>query len=327
MNLEIIINNIEVLAVPDTGANINALSLSTLEQLRRTVDHHDGEMTPLRTARGAYLHALYQVMLPCYLPTPMGFLQTFHVVFHVFDKLASNVDAIVGCEFLENAQIFTKRSYLLRERRRLQAPIPTCMSIEANQTRVFCRGLKLNINGAVVLASSDTGSEINLVSKDLVRAHRLPTLKLTDEDDIEQVQFADGETARIIEKVIIPVTLPTVDSGDSQSNGNTNQGGIEYQHRQYTKVTPADARSLSTFYIVDGLVHEVILGQPLLHAVDAFGRNFCAFESTQQNSEFQNLCTIFKLVKKKPTRIEACNIFRLMRKPTTIEESELEQRE
>lgn len=298
--LKLLIHNIEVTAIPDTGASINAVSLDTLGQLQISTDRHNGESYPLRTARGAYLKALYQIMLPCRLPTTSRRAQTFHVRFHVFSKLPAGIGAIMGCEFLKTTEILTKRSYLLKERHRLQGIVPTCMSIRSEQAPFVCRGFNLTLSGATALTSSDTGSEINLISGGFVKTHKVRILKVAKLDNIHHVEFADGEIVRVTKKVIVPWELPGSANDVFQKHQDKDRNGTKFPAQGRVQITDAEARLLSTFYIVEGLVYDVILGQPALDALDAFGRRLCAIEPAKL-AECHTLCTIFKSAKKRKT--------------------------
>jgi hypothetical protein len=199
-DLPLLLGDQEILAVPDTGAQINAISVQTLKRLRGQFQSQWGSLDDaVNVANSSSTDAICQVTIHCRL-TQASLVAQFYsnCVFHVFSELASGVMAIIGRAFLDAAQILTTRSYLLRERVDHLQYIPRCMSIGPLKSS----GLRLPVylDSKLITAFPDTGSEIDLISRACALLHRfdIQQLQVTDKS---VVQFADGRIDTLSGKV------------------------------------------------------------------------------------------------------------------------------
>lgn len=247
------------------------------------------------------MHSLFQVTLPCQLGSyPSGPTEEFPVVFHVFTKLATGVEAIVGCDVLCQAEIFTKQKHLLLERCAESSRKSRCMSLV--QDRPFYLGLQAFVNGNYVMANADTGSDVNLVSKRFVVNHRIFTESVSSAvNGPDEVEFVDGGVAHIREKATMQISLnaPGTDELLRMINVREKNGGDRGWRGGQARVTEAQAKALSTFYVVESLVHEVIFSQDLLDSIDAFRDHASPLELVPSNPGCLHLCTIFRTKKQR----------------------------
>ncbi|KIV85581.1 hypothetical protein, variant [Exophiala sideris] len=304
MDFDMMINDVEVTTVPDTGADVNAMTLDTLFQLQRSVVARKEEIGNIKLGNDTSVNALFRVSLRCCLPSIYGEPQEpFRADFHIFLKLASGVRAIVGYKFLEITQMLTSQAWRLKPRFNPGRHIPRCMSIGP----VPSAGLRLKIflDKNLFLALPDTGSEINLMSKACAVKNGL-TIVRTVQEETREVEFADGQFEEIVEKVVVTVQAADCSEqtdlavSDSKLSAAGEASGIQRsssllanQPSYKTKVSIAEEPILQTFYVIDKIAHDVILSQSLLHAMDAWNLHQSAFVYTDVQGFEKSMCTIF----------------------------------
>ncbi|KAK4945101.1 hypothetical protein LTR10_015526 [Elasticomyces elasticus] len=318
MDLDVMINNVKITTIPDSGAHINAMTIETLQQLHRCIEMGK-DQTDIRMGNSTSTNALFTVNVTCCLPNIYpGRSRPFTAIFHVFSRLARGVKAIVGHNFLETTEALTSQAFRLKPRSNPACHIPRCMSI--GQISMSGLRLKIFLDQVLIRALPDTGSEINLISRAFAMEHNISIIPIR-QDEPHRVEFADGQVEDIFDKVVVTVQAAHC-SGQDQSlraSDQSHTGGTlpaarearnrlalnaRYKHRDSTTTQMIKDHvdkedSLRTFYVLDAPSHEVILGQSLLHSIDAWNLHQSAFEVVPVQSSSMELCTIFALKGKK----------------------------
>jgi hypothetical protein len=303
-DLPLLLGDQEILTVPDTGAQINAISVQTLKRLRGQFQSQWGSLDDVvNFANSSSTDAICQVTIHCRFAQASLVAQYYQsCVFHVFSKLASGVMAIIGREFLDAAQILTTRSYLLRESVNHLQYIPRCMSIRPLKSS----GLRLPVylDSKLITAFPDTGSEIDLISRACALLHRfdIQQLQVTDKS---VVQFADGQIDTLSGKVRVKFdtfTEPVLSTRSTLSTKRDEPAPLLTSSRKKRKtsgITYLDVASSAppdhhrTFYILDSLPYDVILSQSLLHSIDAFNLHASCFTTVTPEENKKEICTVF----------------------------------
>jgi hypothetical protein len=166
-------------------------------------------------------------------------------VFYVFETLI--VPLIMGRDFLERTDTLTQHQDRLVDRPPRTGP---CRVMHLNRPK---RRMRCYIDSDLVKANPDTGAEMELVSPDFVKRKGYAV----DASDAahEEVQFVDGSTARTQGQV----TMKFEAYGDA-----------------FEEAVPSKAR-YRTFYVLDGLTTDILLGEDLLYSIKAFTEHASSF--------------------------------------------------
>jgi hypothetical protein len=299
LDLPILIEECEHLAVPDTGSSINAITYAAVSGLNshEVIALEDDSAKPesFKLGDGRTINAIGQIWLRCAFPKATGGGQIPNVRFRVYDTLAMGVSVIIGKPFLDATQTLTKYSDRLKERCLLLGHrLPRVMRLRPCKTY-----MRIYVNSLEAYAYIDTGSELNLVSLDYAtkRALEIHNINLSE----RYVAFADGKIGNLCGKVRIkfelrprsktcPVDLGDADQDDTGLTKRVSQLRIDVKN-------PKEQSSLTDFYVFDGLDCDVLLGQVLLDAVDAFNSHQDAFVRMEVEEHKQRMCGIFKVGK------------------------------
>jgi hypothetical protein len=295
-----ILNGHAITTIPDTGAQINAISKQAIKSIGvRGMCQWGGDDDKVGLGNGMTGEADCQVEVPCRFPD--GIENTI-LTFHVFSELAEGVLAIMGQKFLDDTQCLTVNLSRLRERQSL--PIPRCLSIGP----ILPSGLlfKVYLDGKLNKGLADTGSEIDLISEDCAKLNGFQILGF-GRADRRYVQVATGgDPVSLTGKVIVRFDTfedvdppqsshaqtgfppPTRHSSDQVESGRISpfpsttdsaEGLLEHDH---------------TFYVLPRLPYDLVFSQALLHAIDAFNLHKSAFEWTLlPEGQAASLCPYF----------------------------------
>lgn len=219
---------------PDTGSSENAISADEVRRLRLDISGHRREFL---MADGSRTLSLGNVRLEC------AFAQGEHCttwqLFNVFDNLA--VPVIIGKKFLDVSETLT----LYQNRLDIDwtAPKNGFRVMHLSQPRQLMRCF---VNGKLVHANPDTGSEVDLMSPIYACENMLNIQGLEEGED--RVQFADGRTAKLLGKTQVDLDI---------YDGHY---GFPTGHKGHSR----------TFYILDGLTTEILLGEEALFDMQVF---------------------------------------------------------
>jgi hypothetical protein len=304
-DLPIILNGVRVVSIPDTGARINAISVSTLKAIKAQTNSQWGNPDDnVYVGNDTSTGALCQVRLDCKFPpdeyatTSSAYSSPETQTFHVFAALASGVAAIMGWPFLEATQTLTTYAHRFTERTISGRQNPRCMSIgplEASGLR-----LKVYLDSRLISATPDTGSEINLISTRCVKRHGF-RLEPLHHGENRYVEFADGQIGTLSGKIRAkfdcykdPVRSGTAADLQRSNNydGNPRHRHNRNQNEESSSSDP-DFDQYKTFYVLGTLADDLILSQSLLHSIDAWNLHASSFESVSVASGRNALNTIF----------------------------------
>jgi hypothetical protein len=254
-DVPIVLKGAEVVACPDTGSEQNILSKEVATQLGILDQLDSSRSGRFVLGNGRDVQSLGAVDIEfTFAQEPEILLKC---MFHVFESLIR--PAILGGVFLRHTETLTKH----RQRRLRQTPIQTSSLWQIMHIGVARERFECYVDNNLVDVRADTGSEMDLVSKDFVRksSHRPRALQ-----DRLPVEFADGSIGWISHQIF------TRFSPDLEK--------------------PKSAWSGQWFYVLDDLPCEILLGEETLDRLNAFNRE-TSFTMHTLDSDGIELCTIF----------------------------------
>ncbi len=288
LDLAILVGNAYVLAIPDTGSTINAISYSWLQRLGSleviTLEDDSAKRESTKLGDGRSVEILGQVEIEWAFPEAPDNVQ--RALFRVYDKLADGVAMILGKPFLDATDTLTKYSNRLCERRWMPSGPPRILRVQPSKQHI-----RIYIDSLLTEACPDTGSELDLVSMRYAQDREFDILPL-GEDDEHYAQLADGQIVNLCGKADIKVevedrSISVVHLNLESANDSVSQNdeGIqvdqlgepiqdhsfnEEDNSQGPDDLPYQLRSSRTFYVFEGLSCDVLLGQAFLDSMNAF---------------------------------------------------------
>lgn len=145
--------------------------------------------------------------------------------------------------------------------------------------------LRFWLDGEEMFSTPDTGAEVNVMSTDFAMRRGFTI----QPDGIHQVRFADGSVQDVRGRVSKPVSfgdgappslllrltdVRTASNSDPSFQNRDPTGKVNYQ---------ATASILADFYVLDGLMCDIIFGQDVLATVNAFVQHSVDFEEQPAN--------------------------------------------
>jgi hypothetical protein len=261
-------DDIQTMALPDTCSAVNIVSEQVLSSHSVTFD--EKTRTVFELPNGKPLTSIGTA----YLNFRLGGDESLH--FQPFAVIRNCVhDVILGNWLLGEIEIFTKFCHNLKWiQRDLSAPTPRVCSVGRPQQVV-----KGSINGHVVSAAPDTGSDINLISEEFAKIYGF-TVDTTQE--CINLSFVDGTTARTCG--FIPSLEWSFDLDEKVTSGLSKQrASARAKQRILAKSLPPTIRDWDfdvdaaatdvydiPFYVVENLTTPIILGSDLLLGSNAF---------------------------------------------------------
>lgn len=286
------------MAVPDTGTSINAISYAALSRLnsREVIALEDDSAKPEshRLGDGRLINSIEQIWLHCAFPEANGAAEVSTLLFRVYDALAIGVSVIIGEPFLKASETLTKYTGRLKQRCLPLGHPPRVMSLQPRKTY-----MRVYINSLMAYAYADTGSEVDLISSQYAARRGFEIHDITLDE--RWVAFADGEIRSLRGKVRIKFELPPppeTHRADLGGVGKDDAGLAEKKRRCGVDLDgPKKPTQLTDFYVLDSLDCDVLLGQVLLDAIDAFKLHQDAFVPMEDEEHKQRMCGIFKVGK------------------------------
>jgi hypothetical protein len=279
-------------AIPDTGATLNVVNYTFLKAMSSddisdmvAARQGDTDSADLEMANGDVVSTMGQVTLSCaFLDTPSAIMD---IAFHVCKSLAENVQVVFGKPFLDATSTLTAHSHRLIERSVGRFPKVMRMCIGQSDVRL---NMRILMNTTVTLAYPDTGSEIDLISRDFVGQIGLPVSEL-EICDPYRVQFATGGPQKLLGKILVKISIPEYSrtKGDRSLASSKLILDLEQPDSSSDEEQPISDLKLQAggshlkfsqeraFYVVGNLYCNITLGQAFLHAVDAFKAQKHAF--------------------------------------------------
>ncbi|KAK3387543.1 hypothetical protein B0H63DRAFT_159574 [Podospora didyma] len=237
---------IKVTACPDTGSDKNIISQTLALDMGLVVNPSQGE-EKFEMANGRIVEAIGEVTARCSFEAGggKGNSTALECLFYVFRTLA--VPAILGLEFLAETETHTK----YRDRM-VEELIPPGQVLRVNLINKPKRHVVCQLDTFIGCASTDTGSDLDLVSPRFVASRDLHI-----EPVIHQIQFADGSYGLTEGRV---------------------SGSFSVGH--YDEVSGFTSRGEPTeivFYLLDNLTSDILLGEDTVVDLDIFNRHSDSF--------------------------------------------------
>ena len=232
--LPMFLNGSRYNTTPDTGSLENAISTDEVRRLGLKITGR-GRQFLMGDGRSTISRGI--VHLKC--AFARGERCLTRQSFNVIDNLV--VPVIIGKKFLDISKTMTSHQHRLEAVWMSAKKAFRVMHLNRPRQLVRCY-----VNGKLVHANPDTGSEVDLMSPFYARENTLKIEALEEGED--WVQFADGSTAKLLGK-----THVDLDIYDGRSRSATGYRG----------------RS-RTFYLLDGLRTDVLLGEEALHDMHVF---------------------------------------------------------
>ncbi|RYP09344.1 hypothetical protein DL765_008490 [Monosporascus sp. GIB2] len=237
VELPIIIETSYVTACPDTGSDGNAMIEAKAQSLGLRI-HEDTAGTSFMLANGRRITSKGSASARC--SFAKGGQQVFTIVFNIFANLATPV--VIGKDFLETTETLTKHHDRLKLSTQLSVPSSPRI-LHLNPPRKL---LRCFLNAEEVYANADTGAEMNLAS--LKFASRRGFRIERPDPKHREVVLADGSRATVV-----------------------GQFGARFDtFEKPSKNTIRPRSQWKTFYILDGLTTDVLLGEDILYEIAAF---------------------------------------------------------
>jgi hypothetical protein len=251
--LPMIINGSKFRTVPDTGSLENAISADEVRRLRL---NFTGNIRQFVMGNGSTTISLGSVSLKC--AFAQGDSHTTFQQFNVIENLA--VPVIMGKRFLDNSKTLTSNQHRLEV---IYTTVKrTFRLLHLDRPRQLMR---CYVNGSLVHANADTGAEMDLMSPSFALSNSL-NIETLDEWE-RRVELADGRTAELLGKVRVGF-----DAYDACSSSPTKS-----------------KRHVRTFYLMEGLTSDVLLGEDALYDINAFTEHSDSFFESSDCGECPEL--------------------------------------
>ena len=245
------LNGFSYNTIPDTGSLENAISVDVVRRLRLSISGRKREFV---MADGTKMASLGMARVACAFARSKD--HRTHQSFNVFDNLA--VPVIIGKTFLDTSKTLTLHQHRLETCRMSSKKSFRVMHLDRPRQLMQCC-----VNGKLVHANPDTGSELDLMSPIYAHENMLNIEGL--EEDEDEVQFADGRTAKLLGK-----TRVSLDFYDDRHKPPTG-------HKGHARI----------FYILEGLTTDILLGEEVLFDMQVFTKHADSFVSLE-DSELSN---------------------------------------
>ena len=256
--LEGLIGHTKVAAIPDTGAEVNVMSLPFSKSLGlKAVDRRPESRVLLRMGNGKTVQSLGQVSVPWRFKNED--LTSYMLSFHILADSVS--DVLIGNAFLRSTEtISTNRHRLSRVPRATRASYVNLLG-STNQRIVG------DLHGEQIHALPDSGAEVNLLSYDYVKRRGWFIDKMAKNGN--ELQFADGSLSRSMGEVRVPWQF------------------LDDQGFQNDK-----SRKDIIFQVLRDLPYDAVLGQDFLEDTQAYTIHKTSFLDTSA----EDACTGLNLV-------------------------------
>ena len=226
---------------PDSGSQENIMAKAISDQLDLSIDDAAEHQKEFRMANGKVVKALRRTSVDCAFTKEPD--SQHQCSFYVLKSLIAPI--IMGMAFLDATETLTKYKH------RLQSPLVPCTGsmqlygvdnpVQLIQCLAYLRE---------ILANADIDSEIDLVSLAYARrrGYYLEAVYFSD----NRVQLADGSVAFLAGKVNISIFF----------------GDFDSKFYDWEEVLRTEIQR--TFYILEGLTPDMVLGEEFLDDTNAF---------------------------------------------------------
>lgn len=243
-----VLNGKTIQATPDSGSEQNIIAKKVVTELGLSIQVEPQDQFEFRMGNNRVVKAVGRVEITCQFASKLAEENSTNMScwFYVFQTLITPL--IMGMAFLEETETLTKNKHRLEARYVPVRSLLTCASIDNPKRRLQCSTSLSSLGGFTdgglfTMAVADTGSEVDLVSRDYCERHGLPTTKIGER---LEVQFADGSISSLFERIDLEVAL-----------------GKDIQTVPLIEIVPRH-----TFYVLDDLICDLLLGETFFHQVE-----------------------------------------------------------
>ena len=231
VDLPMIIHGTTIIARPDSGSEHNIIAVDVVLALKLEMYSAPENCKRFRVANGKSVWALGQIVINCAFAKDRT--SELCCTFHVFENLTSGL--IMGMPFLDETETLVKHQHRFQPRiNPMYRPIQL-NSLNSPRRRLYCL-----VESQPELVNADTGSDFDLMSLAYVLKRGFSMTAVGSSSST--VQFADGSTSELEGKVSVSIVL-----GASEGLG-----------------------TFTTFYVLEGLTSDIILGEHFLDKTSAF---------------------------------------------------------
>jgi aspartyl protease len=232
---------IEIMACPDSGSDENIMSEDLVKALGLRIQRAAEDKKQFSLANGKTVGAVGRVTTRFSFASGSSRASPPECIFYVFSSLA--VPVIMGMEFLKQTETLTKHTDRMTEQ-----TMPTMQALRVNSLGKAKQNLVCRLGPYTGLASTDTGSDIDLVSPKFAGSRAFNILPMR-----ETIQFADcssGYTSGIIRAAFCVGRLDDC------------EGFI-----------PSSITQVLDFHVLDNLTADILLGQQTIRCLDVFNNH------------------------------------------------------
>jgi hypothetical protein len=233
------------MACPDNGSDENVMR----EDLARTLGLHiyqqEVDRKKFVLANGKIIESVGRCEAPCNFGTEShNVLSRFICTFYVFQNLASQL--LMGASFLGDTETLTKNRDRLVKR-----PLGLFRALRVRHLGSVRERLSCEVDGKALLATPDTGAELDLVSNRFAQIQKRNLIQPGG----ELIMFADGSIGETLGVIRMAIRL---DSGDFSAHN---------------------------FHVLDNLSCDLILGENLLDELEIYTKYQHKLVKQQDNDE------------------------------------------
>ena len=284
MELPLTINQVQLVAIPDTESVWNAMDEVTAKKLKLAKHDHPADRRDFQIGNSSYITSTGRVTVD--LAFSNETTVPMRASFFIFRKITTNIALILGSKFLDATETLTKYTERLRKRSDIPPLMPRFNLIGSSQRRFRCY-----INSVMVSASADTGSDLNLISPNYA-VQRGFSFQSLDKNDAFYVEVVGGSIVPLSGKIHLNLhTLKTVNASPRDSVDS--EGDASRSHASTSSIqTPTQRTAMKCFYMLWNLSVPVVLGEELLDSIDAFTCHAAAYIDVPPNDMSPQLRTI-----------------------------------
>lgn len=307
MDLPVLIAGKRTETMPDLGADVNAMSLATLQQLGTAYIKYRVPKSRrfFRAGDSEIIEPDFHVRLACEIPGLPGRAKACgRLTFYVFTSFMEGT-IIIGRQTLRLKKIFTDYRHLLTPHKEMNCPIRKCLSI-SRDTEVVNK-LHVYLNGVLAEGVADTGCYQLVMREDYAQELDLHKERVDfKEGESRIVVFASGREQVAEYKVIVTINatsaIPTIVGGKQ-----------EFIEPEAPNLTSREAgKDLTTLrrpiamelWVFRTLLYPLILNQELLMSMKVFEKHVTSLRS--RKVVLPELCPIVRRPVRRKEDSRAC---------------------
>ncbi|KAE9989280.1 hypothetical protein EG327_002898 [Venturia inaequalis] len=276
------------MACPDTGSSINAITIDLALQHNLFIEHGDDHLPmKVQATNGNWLSPCGHIRASCSVDGTGPYSSIIYVFRHLTDP-----GLLFGRAFLDKSKAFTAK--LLKEIPRWPS-IPAVRSIGCPSVLLSC-----SLDGKSVGASPDSGSDVNLISRDYAVKH----FKIEPASGSEMIQYVDDSIERISgivrAELIVGAEPPDYEGSEDDTDlvSPTNIAPVSVAMPKEEATPPKLMKHVvrGEFWVVESLPANILIGLDSLIALAAYERNpdefYLNFEQTGERDSINRILDV-----------------------------------